>query len=129
MGTTPEPWTAGTPIRMQAIERSQDNVTIIDVVGRLVVEDGVNELRALVARLIAEGRRDLVLNLGPCPYVDSAGIGTLATALVRVHKSGGQLVLLNPRERVKELLRMTGLLDVFTVYDDEPSAVHAVQRV
>jgi anti-anti-sigma regulatory factor len=36
---------------------------------------------------------------------------------------------LNPTERVKELLRITGLLDVFAVYDDEPSAVHAVQRV
>ena len=114
---------------MHGIERSQGSVTIVDVVGRLRVEDGVVDFRALVARLIADGRRDVVLYLAACPYGDSAGLGEVATALVRVQKAGGRLVLLNPTERVQELLRMTRLLDVFTVCGDEPSAIDAVQRL
>jgi anti-anti-sigma factor len=114
---------------MQATERSLGSVTIVDVVGRLGVEHGAADFRALVARLIGDGRRDVVLNLSACHYVDSAGLGELATALVRMQKAGGRLVLLKPADRVLELLRITRLLDVFTVYSDESSAIDAVQRL
>ena len=114
---------------MQGIERSQGSVTIVDITGRLRVEEGVDELRALIVRLIAEGRRYIVLNLAGCSYVDSAGLGELATALVKARKAGGQLVLLNPTERVEELLKITRLGDVFTIHRDERAAIDAVQTL
>lgn len=114
---------------MQAIERSQGSVTIVDVVGRLGVEHGAADFRALMAQLIADGRRDLVINLAACHYVDSAGLGELATTLVRMQKAGGRLVLLKPSDRVLELLRITRLLDVFTVLSDESSAIDVVQQL
>ena len=113
---------------MHAIERRQHGVTIIEVVGRLRVEDGVDDFRALVAGLIADGRRHVVLNLARCLYVDTAGLGEVATALVRAQKAGGRLVLVSPTARVQELLRITRLLDLFTVCGDEPSAIDAVHR-
>jgi anti-sigma B factor antagonist len=112
---------------MQCLQRNQGSVTIVDIAGRLRVDEGVDELRALVARTIAEGRRYLVLNLAGCSYVDSAGLGEMATALVRVRKADGQLVLLNPTERVEALLDITRLRDVFTICRDEPAAVAALQ--
>ena len=112
---------------MQGTERRHGTVTIVDVVGRLRVEDGADDFRALITRLVAEGQRYVVLNLTSCAYVDSAGLGELATALVKVRKAGGQLVLLNPTPRVLELLRITRFVDVFTIYRDEREAIEAVQ--
>ena len=112
---------------MQAILRTQGIVTVIDIAGRLRLEDGVDEFRAVVGRLVGEGQPSVVLNMAACSYVDSAGLGELATALVKVRKAGGQLVLLNPTDRVHELLRVTRLGEVFTIHRDEQAAVQAVQ--
>ena len=112
---------------MQGIERRHGTVTIVDVVGRLHVEDGADDFRALITRLVGEGQRYIVLNLAACAYVDSAGLGELATALVKVRRAGGQLVLLNPTARLQELLRITRFVDVFTIHRDEREAIDAAQ--
>jgi anti-anti-sigma factor len=110
---------------VQALERPRGSVTIVDITGRIRLDDGAQEFRALIARLFAEGKRAVVLNMAACPYVDSAGLGELATALVKARNAGGQLVLLNVAERIQELLRITRLLRVFIIRHDEPSAVDA----
>jgi anti-sigma B factor antagonist len=114
---------------MELTERTEGGVTILDLVGRLRVEDGASDFRASIVGLIAKGCCCLVLNLERCPYVDSAGLGELATALVKARKAGGQVVLVNVPDRVLELLRITRLTDVFTICQDERSALAAVQSV
>jgi len=54
----------------------------------------------------------IVLDLRDCMHMDSAGLGALATALVKAHKVGRQLVLLHVSGRVRELLRITSLVSV-----------------
>jgi anti-sigma B factor antagonist len=112
---------------MPCFERSDGIVTILDITGRLSLDDGTEEFRALVARLIGENKTRIVLNMAACRFVDSAGLGELATALVKTHNAGGRLVLLNLTDRVRELLRMTRLLESFTVQNDEATAVATAQ--
>ena len=112
---------------MLCVERRDGIVTILDITGRLSLDDGTQEFRALVVGLIGENRNRIVLNLAACGQVDSAGLGELATALVKTHNAGRKLVLLNVTGRVRELLRITRLLEAFTVENDEAAAVAIAQ--
>lgn len=104
-------------------------VSIVDITDDLSTDEGGSDLRPQISRLIAEGRRCIILNLAGCPRVDSVGLGELATALVKVRRTGGHLTLLSPTERVQALLRMTRLDGVFTIYRDEQTATGAIQAL
>lgn len=58
------------------------------------------------------GHGRLVIDLAECPFVDSAGLGTLVAIYKRCQVRGGPeaaLVLLHPSPELSELLRMTQL--------------------
>ena len=73
------------------------------------------------------GRRKLVVNLVVCEFLDSAGMGELVTALVRIHNAGGQLRLLKLTKRVRDLLGITQLQVVFERYEDETTALESMR--
>jgi anti-anti-sigma factor len=58
---------------------------------------------------------DLELDLSDLRYLDAAGLGALATLHSYAFECGHRLKLLNPQPRVWQLLRMTGLDEVFSL--------------
>jgi anti-anti-sigma factor len=104
-------------------ERRSGGVTVLDLKGRLVLEEGVPVLRAAIDRLLAAGHTDLVLNLRDITYVDSCGIGLLIAKLVSVRRGGGDVRLVNLTPRSHHLLEITRLLDVFRVFASEQDAL------
>ncbi len=109
--------------RMQVSERRVGSVTVLDLKGRLVLEEGVPLLRERIERLVAEGRKDILVNLGEVTYVDSCGIGLLIAKLVSVRRTGGDVRLMRLTPRSRHLLEITKLLEVFRVYDSEDEAI------
>ena len=112
---------------MEILERRRGDALVVELHGRLMMGESTRRLRGHVRRVLDAGDRRIVLDLAACDYIDSAGLGELATALVRVQNSGGQLTLLNPAKRVEDLLRITRLLEVFDVYRDEETAVSSMK--
>jgi anti-sigma B factor antagonist len=55
--------------------------------------------------------------------MSSTGIGDLVGCLKRTAESGGAVKLLNPSERVHDLLVMTRLAEVFEIFEDEEEAL------
>lgn len=56
-----------------------------------------------------------VVDLSGLEYISSAGIGVLAATLKRLHGAGETLTLVNPSERVRSVLQLTGLDRIFTI--------------
>lgn len=108
---------------MTVAERSVGDVTIIEVDGRITVEDGADLLRASVRSLVRQGRVKLVLNLRGTPYIDSTALGEIVRSYTSAMRQGGGLKLLHVAPRVHELLMITRLLSVFDLFDDEAEAV------
>src|SRR5215207_6898374 len=104
-------------------ERRIGNVTVLDLKGRLVLEDGDAVLRARVNELIEQDRTQIVLNLKDITYIDSCGVGVLIAKLVSMRNKGGDLRLLNLTERSRRLMEISQLLNVFAIYESEPEAV------
>jgi anti-anti-sigma factor len=104
-------------------ERRIGNVTVLDLKGRLVLEDGDAVLRARVNELIEQDRTQIVLNLKDITYIDSCGVGVLIAKLVSMRNKGGDLRLLNLTERSRRLMEISQLLNVFAIFESEPEAI------
>jgi anti-sigma B factor antagonist len=108
---------------MQIEERNVGAVTILDLKGKLVLGDGDALLKDKIHSLVNQGRKQLILNLGDVPYVDSAGIGEIVRTHTTVSRGGGSLKLLNVTKRIHDLLVITKLLTVFDTFDSEREAL------
>lgn len=108
---------------MTISERPLGDITIIDVRGHIMFEDGDQELRSAVARTLQAGGRKVILNMAEVPYVDSAGLSELVRSYVAIQKAGGRVVLLDVGRKVHELLTLANLLRIFKVVESEEDAV------
>jgi anti-sigma B factor antagonist len=105
--------------------RQVQHVVILDLKGRLTAGLGDQILRDAIDELLAEGRRQILLNLSEVAFVDSAGIGELVAGLKTARRFGADLKLLNLGERVYSTLDMARLLPTFETYHDEAEAVRS----
>jgi len=105
--------------------RHVNDVTVVDVSGRITLGDGTNTMRDALDGLVAGGRKKVLLNLADAAYIDSSGFGELVSGYTSFRRAGGSLKLLNPNQRVKSLLEMTNLSAVFEVHYDEARAVQS----
>ena len=89
------------------------SVTTIHCHGRLVAGFG-HILYNQVCQLLPESKH-LVLDLGDLAYMDSMGLGTLVRIYVSTKSAGCTLELVHLGKRIRELLGVAGLLNVFSV--------------
>jgi anti-sigma B factor antagonist len=104
-------------------ERRVGDVSILDLKGRLVLDDGDDLLRDRINDLVNEGRLKIVVNLHDVTYVDSCGVGVLIAKYVSVRKKGGDVKLLNLTSRSQRVMEISKLLTVFETFDSEDRAL------
>src|SRR5262252_5821649 len=104
-------------------DREAGDVTILDLSGKITIGEGSVQLREAVRKLLDDGKKKLLLNLGDVSYVDSSGIGELVSSYTTTNNNGGQLKLLNQTKKIHDLLTITKLLTVFETFNDEQAAV------
>ena len=108
-------------------ERQAGDITILDMDGKVTIGEGSVALRTTIRRLLGEGKKKILLNLGRVGYVDSSGIGELVSSFTAVNKEEGSLKLLNLTQKIQDLLAITKLLTVFDVYDSEADALSSFE--
>lgn len=108
---------------LQIKDRQAGDVTILDLSGKITIGEGSVQLREAVRRMLDEGKKKLLLNLGDVSYVDSSGIGELVSSYTTTGNNGGQLKLLNQTKKIHDLLTITKLVTVFETHDNEETAV------
>ena len=110
---------------MQIEERIVDDVTILDLKGKMTLGEGDELLKDKVNSLVNQGHKKIVLNLEDVPYIDSAGLGEIVRTYTTVSRQQGKLKLLNVSKRVYDLLVITKLLTIFDSYESEEDAVRS----
>jgi anti-sigma B factor antagonist len=108
---------------MEISERHVGGLTIIDLTGKLTIDDGAQLLQDKTRSLVQQDRRQLLVNLGAVPYIDSGGLGELIACYTTVTRAGGRLTLLNLNKRNHDLLSITKLVSVFETFDSELEAI------
>jgi anti-sigma B factor antagonist len=108
---------------MEIVERTVNDVTVLDLKGKMTLGEGDELLKDKINSLLADGKKKLVLNLEGVPYIDSAGLGEIVRTFTTVSRQGGKLKLLNLTKRIEDLLSITKLLTVFDTFDSEAEAI------
>lgn len=110
---------------MQIEERRVGSVIVLDAKGNLTLGAGDLLLKDKIHSLVHQGHKQVVLNLGDVPHIDSSGIGEIVGSHTTLSRVGGSLKLLNLTKRVHELLAITKLVTVFETFDSEDNAVRS----
>src|SRR5262245_16536566 len=104
-------------------ERLIEDVALIDISGRVTVNEGADILGDRLRQLVEAGRTKLVIDFERVPYVDSTALSVLLRTRATVARRGGALKLLRVKGHVRELLEVTQLLRVFESFDSATEAV------
>jgi anti-sigma B factor antagonist len=108
---------------MKIDTRTVGDVHILDCNGKITLGEGTMAIRNTVRETLKNGGKKIILNLSEVNYIDSSGIGELVSTYTTVTNQGGQLKLLNLTKKIQELLAITKLLTVFSVYQSEQDAI------
>jgi len=104
------------------IEESS-GVAIVRVGETRLMYPMLGDFAAAVNGLVASGKRDILIDLAPVTYVDSATIGCLMDLYRQINMAGGHLKLSGVQKRVETMLTLTGAQNFIEIHADEPSAV------
>src|SRR6266404_3164496 len=90
-----------------------DGASVVALDGRILLGEESEALREKVKGLIAEGNKNIVLNMDHVEYIDSTGLGILVALHVSAKTQSATLKLSNLGARFHEILRITKLVKVF----------------
>lgn len=104
-------------------KRKKGDVVLLDLVGSLTVGANEQNFKDTVTDLTARKHNRIVVNLGGVEFMDSSGIGALVKSFTTITQNGGKLKLLQPNKMIRHTLKITGLLGIFEIFDDEAAAI------
>jgi len=104
-----------------------DGVSVVHVGEVRLASPVLGDFATAVASLLAAGNRQILLDLAPVTYVDSAAIGCLMDLYRRTSNAGGQLKLCGIQKRVDTMLRMTGAHTFIEIHADQPAAIKSFE--
>jgi anti-sigma B factor antagonist len=96
--------------------------TVAAVCGELDLADAEAVSSLLIAAVAACGP-SVILDLTGLEFIDCCGLRVLLRVGKFTRRNGGDIYLAGPQRRVRKVLSVTGLIDVFSVY---PSVAEAV---
>ena len=99
------------------------DVSIVRVGEARMMYPLLGDFSSAVTSLVAAGRREILIDLTPVTYVDSATIGCLMDLYRQVHNAGGHLKLSGVQKRVETMLTMTGAQNFIEIHADEAGAI------
>ena len=112
---------------MNVTTEQRGGIAIVRVGETRLMYPILGDFSSAVSGLIAAGQRQILIDMSPVTYVDSATIGCLMDLYRQVHAAGGRLKLSGVQKRVETMLTMTGAQNFIELHADEPSAVKSFE--
>ncbi len=113
------------PLKIE--KREVGEVTVLDLSGDSAIADGT-VLHQTVRALTNDGKRLFILNLQNIRYLDSFGLGQIVSTFLSIRDHKGQVKIVNPNSKVRDLLRYSRVDTVLQVLDSEAAALQELQK-
>jgi anti-anti-sigma factor len=108
---------------MQVTTAQEGSIGVVRVGEARLMYPLLGDFAAAVTGLVAAGSRDILIDLTPVTYIDSATIGCLMDLYRQVHAGGGRLKLSGVQKRVHTMLTLTGAPNFIDIHADESAAI------
>jgi anti-sigma B factor antagonist len=102
--------------------KKQNDVTVIDVEGQLIVGNR-QELKQKVMEELETGARKFLIDFSSTGYIDSSGLGVLVSLSKKIREQGGELRLANLNEDLRTLFELTKLDTLFHIASNREEAL------
>lgn len=98
--------------------------TLLKLEGVIKFGESAQFLAQTLDRLLVEVEIEpVLLDFSGVNTIDSTGIGELVGYLGRFQAAGRRLVLVNPSDRVRRLLQVSGLDELFSIHESVEAAL------
>ena len=99
------------------------SVSIVRIEETRLMYPVLADFSAIVTGLVAAGKHNILVDLSPVTYVDSATIGCLMDLYRQVSSAGGRLKVSGVQKRVETMLTLTGAQNFIEIHPDEATAI------
>lgn len=106
----------------EIVEQLREKTPVLAVKGEIDVSTAP-ELRERLLAVAQAGNNTVVVDLSDVTFLDSTGLGVLVSGLKRFRASEGDLRLVVTGRSVTKVFEITGLIDVFPIFESVDSAV------
>ena len=92
-------------------------------------EGGIDQFPRLIQTvdgLLADGERRIVIDLGTLPFINSAALGYLVKTQQFLNEHHGKLALVRVQQAIRNILTVTHLHSLVSLFDSVDAAVHAI---
>lgn len=105
------------------LERSSHGNIMVVEAGGSIDRISAEQLGSFLRYEIEAGKRYLVLDLQAVDNMGQDGLWEMVTVLKQVRRSKGDMRLAQPSDRVRDALEMSGLDQIFRIFDSQAEAV------
>ncbi len=107
---------------MKITQRVEGDVTVFVPEGRIDTL-AADEMDQALQAAVAGGIHRIVVDMSGVDYISSAGLRSLAAALVKCRDEGGDMKLAALNERVTRVFRIIGFDTLMSVHDTPEAAI------
>ena len=101
---------------------------ILEFEGDLIEIPRDTGLTIVIEDAIEQGVRVCAIDISKLRYMNSTGINTLILVLTKFRNRGGEVVLVNPSDQIKNLLIITKLSAIFTIAYSKAEAMQLLEQ-
>ena len=109
------------------VVRDQDAWTVLTVSGEIDIATAPS-LRERLHALLAEGKRQIVVDLDDVGFLDSTALGVLVGVLKRARSEDGEVRIVCTQPRVRKVFEITRLDSAFDLFDSVDEAVRGARE-
>ncbi len=103
----------------------KDGVVVLKLDGEVDVYTAP-KLKSRLVDLVDQGKFKIVVDLEEVDFMDSSGLGVLVGGLKRVRSHDGAIALVCTQENILKIFRITGLVKVFPIFENQDQAVQSI---
>jgi anti-sigma B factor antagonist len=110
---------------MELKQSERNGVVVFELQGKIIGGPDATLINDKIHDLVEKGKSKVVADLSKIEWMNSSGLGILIGALTTMRNAGGNLKLASITDRIKSLLTITKLINVFETYDSIEEAVQS----
>ena len=99
------------------------DVVVVILHGKIMAYEDSLPLRERIKEHLESEKTKFVIDMADVPWMNSEGIGLLATAAATVGKAGGKMVLANITKKVESVLTITKCDSIIKHFENRDAAI------
>ncbi|KPK92644.1 anti-anti-sigma factor [bacterium SM23_31] len=104
-------------------EKIHGNVAVLEISGKLMGGNETRQITKKVESLLRDGVKNIVIDLANVNWMSSTGLGSIIESRRLITDKNGVLKLSAVTEKVKSLLMITQITNLFETYETADQAV------